>query len=94
MRDPDALLALCDAPGVIRDLVSVRPHFDAHILYARVHVIQLAFTPRKPRRVIFRVRVHGGDVLERGKEGWTQDSWLNVKYAGASAWIGGKAVDK
>ena len=38
--------------------------------------------------------VHGGDVLERGKEGWTQDSWLNVKYAGESAWIGGKAVDK
>ena len=38
--------------------------------------------------------VHGGDVLERGKEGWTQDSWLNVKYAGENAWIGGKAVEK
>ena len=38
--------------------------------------------------------VHGGDVLERGKEGWTPDSWLNVVYAGESAWIGGKAVDK
>ena len=37
---------------------------------------------------------HGGDVLERGKEGWTTDSWLNVVYAGESAWIGGKAVEK
>ncbi len=37
---------------------------------------------------------HGGDVLERGESGWTQDGWLNVIFAGESAWIGGKAVDK
>lgn len=38
--------------------------------------------------------VHGGDVLERGEQGWTVDGWLNIIHAGESAWIGGKAVER